>query len=102
MNRLYTKITIIFTMILSSFLISKMINHYQLSDTVPITVTNTNVFIKDVDKSFLKRYKKEYKEGYVYYLTGTVTVKTYRGSNIFNVKTVNDTSNTLYLNVIPK
>lgn len=92
MSRKKIKIGVALIMLVIGVFLSITVNWLKLSPTEPIVGSNNNVFLREVDSTFVLSYGLKYEKGYIYFLRGDIETKTYR-SNFLNTKTTIDTVN---------
>lgn len=79
-------------MVIGLFL-GEIVSWTKLSSTTPISEVERNVYLRDVDSNFVKKYGLKYEKHYTYFLRGDLVVNTYRGDSFLSTKIVNDTTN---------
>lgn len=93
MKNKFFKSLLVVTIISSAFLFSSMINWAKIDNSEPIKVLYPEeVFIKDVDSTFVVSIGQKYQNYYTYYLTGNIESKTYK-SGFMQTRTEYDTIN---------
>lgn len=93
--RLLKKILFIVFILTSAFFTSKVINWYKLSPDKAKITEYYDLYLKDVDSSFVVGYGIEYNHKYRYYITGDIKENVYRSEDFLKSKVIYDTSNLL-------
>ena len=92
-KRLIFKVSVWAAFITFGIFIGHTINWLKLSSTDPITITDRNIYLRDVDSSFVSKYGVSYEENYTYFLRGDIQKSIYRGNSFLTERTETDTLN---------
>ena len=93
MKRSIFKLLFVFIFILIGFFISSVINWNKLSYDTPIKTSNRNLYLKNVDSTFVAKYNIEYNNKFVYFIRGDIEINTYKGDIFLTKKVIVDTVN---------
>jgi len=93
MSRLIAKIGMFFLITLIGTASASMVNWFKLDSNEADKTVERNVYLREVDKNFVKKYGITYEENYTYFLRGDIETNLYRGEEFLSEKTMIDTVN---------
>lgn len=92
-KRTLVKIVFWSTFVFIGIFAGVVVNWLKLSPTTPMTETDKNIYLRDVDSIFVSGYGITYEQNYTYFLRGDIETKVYRGDSFLTERTEKDTVN---------